>query len=135
MRMDVFSRPTDQYLNAEPSAMELSFVARAFRALVGVALFALYLVNDAEDRLSQALSFPPVVPTSSAAAETVALSSRLSALAELAQPLIAFAFAITTIGVALVIAAGARRQGSVSLVFLGAALPALLYQIASKFMG
>ena len=115
--------------------MELSFVARAFRALVGVALFALFLVNDAEDRLNQVLFSPPNLPTSSGAAETVGLSSRFVTLAELAQPLLIFAFAATAIGIALAIAAGARRQGSVSLVFLGAAVPALLYQIASKFMG
>ena len=115
--------------------MELSFVARAFRALVGVALFALFLVNDAEDRLTDVLSSPPNLPTSSGAPEIVALSSRLFAVADLAQPLLVFAFAATTIGVALAIAAGARRQGSISLVFLGAAVPALLYQIASKSMG
>ena len=56
-------------------------------------------------------------------------------MTELGQPLLVFAFAAATIGMALAIAAGARRHGSISLVFLGAAVPGLLFLIASKSMG
>ena len=114
--------------------MELSFVARSFRVLVGVAVIALFVVEEAEDRLTHIFSFlPPLASIESA--ETVALLSRTFAMVELAQGLLVFASATTTIGVALAIAAGARRQGSISLLFLGAAVPALLYLIASKSMG
>ena len=67
--------------------MELSFVARSFRTLVGVAVFALFLVNEAEDRLTHVLSSLPDLLTSIQSAETVALLSRFFAMAELAQPL------------------------------------------------
>ena len=115
--------------------MELSFVARSFRVLVGVAAFALVLVNEAEDRLTHVHSSPPNLLSSSVSAETVALLSRFFAMAELGQPLLVFAFATSTIGIALAIAAGARRQSSITLVFLGAAVPALVYQIALKSLG
>ena len=115
--------------------MELSFVARSFRVLVGVAVFALFVVEEAEVRLTHIFSFLPNPLASIESAETVALLSRTFAMVELAQGLLVFASATTTIGVALAIAAGARRQGSISLLFLGAAVPALLYLIASKSMG
>lgn len=114
--------------------MELSFVARACRVLVGVAVFALFLVDEAEDRLTHISSLPNRV-ASIESAESIALLSRFFAVAELAQPLLVFAFATTMIGMALAIAAGARRQSSITLVFLGAAVPALVYQIASTFIG
>ena len=115
--------------------MELSFVARSFRVLVGVAAFALFLVDEAEDRLTHISSSLPNRVASIESAESIALLSRFFTVAELAQPLLVFAFAAITIGMALAIAAGARRQSSITLVFLGAAVPALVYQIASKFMG
>lgn len=115
--------------------MELSLVARSFRVLVGVAVFALFLVDEAEDRLTHISSSLPNRLGSIESAESIALLTRFFAVAELAQPLLVFAFATTTIGLTLAIAAGARRQSSITLVFLGAAVPALLYQIASKFMG
>ena len=115
--------------------MELSFVARACRVLVGMAAFAVFLVDKAEDRLTHISSSLPNRLASIESAQTVALLSRFFAVAELAQPLLVFAFAATTIGMTLAIAAGARRQRSITLVCLGAAVPALLYQVASKFMG
>ena len=115
--------------------MELSFVARTFRVLVGVAAFALVLIDEAEDRLTHISSSLPNRLPSIESAQTVALLSRFFAMAELGQPLLVFAFAATTIGMTLVIAAGARRQSSITLVFLGAAVPALVYLIASTFMG
>ena len=115
--------------------MELSFVARSFRVLVGVAVFALILMNEAEDRLTPIFSSLPDLPTSIEAAETVAVLSRLFAIAELARPMVAVTFAAATMGVALAIAGGARRQGSISLLFLGAVVPTLLYVIAPKSMG
>ena len=46
-------------------AMELSFVARSFQMLVGVAVCALFLINEAEDRLTHVFSSLPNFLTSS----------------------------------------------------------------------
>lgn len=67
--------------------------------------------------------------------EEAALSSRLLALSELAHGMLLFAFAAIIVGMALVIAAGARSGGPVSLPCLGAGTPALLYLIASTSIG
>lgn len=115
--------------------MERSFLARFFWALVGVAVFALFLVDKAEDRWTHIFSWLPNRLTSMEREEAAALLSRTFATVELAQALLLFGFATTATAVALAIAAGARRQGPISLLWLGVAVPALLYVIASKAMG
>lgn len=110
------------------------FLVRFFRVLVGVAIAAVLLMGKAEESATDVLSSLSDGLTSTTP-EEAALSSRLLALSELAHGMLLFAFAAIIVGMALVIAAGARSGGPVSLPCLGAGTPALLYLIASTSIG
>jgi len=132
--VEVFRKRTDRHLKADHEQRNLGFLARFFHVLVGVAIVAVLLVGRAEETATDVLSSLSDGLTSTTP-EEAALASRILALSELAHGMLLFAFAAIIVGMALAIAAGARKGGPVSLPCLGAGIPALLYLIASASTG